>query len=270
MRIKKSGAAPPLDKTYPLSRDKIEFFKRNGFCFLEKVLSPQEVEYYRSVIDHAVQSRSGDDERTLQEKNFYERAFTQCGHLWSEFPEVKSFTTSPRLANIAKRLFGCKHVRLWHDQALYKLPGGNITEPHQDIAYWPMLDREAGTIWIALSEASIEMGSMHFIPGSHNLNIDSWENTIKEGSDILEKLPVHLRKKALAYDLKPGDATFHHGLTIHYTGENKSNLIRKAMCVIYFPDGVRYDAHCPASDHHCAAGTEHGQPIATKKNPILA
>ncbi|MEE9169321.1 MAG: phytanoyl-CoA dioxygenase family protein [bacterium] len=98
------------------------------------------------------------------EKSFYERAFTQCGHLWSEFPGVKQFTTSSRLANIARQFFRTKHVRLWHDQALYKLPGGSKTEPHQDMSYWPMLDRSAGTIWVALSEVTIDMGAMHFYP----------------------------------------------------------------------------------------------------------
>ncbi len=102
------------------------------------------------------------------------------------------------------------------------------------------------------------------------MQIDGWEHTIKENSDLLDKIPFGLQERAIAYDLKPGDATFHHGLTIHYTAENKSDKIRKGMCVIYFPDGVRYNGKCPESHHHCAAGTEHGEPIATWKNPILA
>ena len=259
-----------LNNIYKLSQDQINFYEKNGFCLLRNVLSNGEVKYYRDIIDHAVSIRSGHDKRTLSQKSFYERAFTQCGHLWSEFPDVMEFTTSKRLAGIAKQFFRGKHARLWHDQALYKLPGGSITEPHQDMAYWPMLDRNAGTIWVALSEASIEMGAMFFIPGTHKLAIDSWNHKLKENSDLLDRLPEYLKKKAIAYDLKPGDATFHHGLTIHYTGENKTDVIRKAMCVIYFPDGVRYDANSPEAHHHCAAGTKHGEPIATGKNPILA
>lgn len=259
----------PLNEIYKLSQDQINFYKNNGFCLLKNVLSNGEVTYYRDIIDHAVSIRSGYDKRTLSQKNFYERAFTQCGHLWSEFSDVKNFTFSKRLAGIAKRFFGGTQPRLWHDQALYKLPGGSITEPHQDMAYWPMLDRNAGTIWVALSEATIDMGAMYFIPGTHKF-IDRWDHKIKESSDLLDRLPEHLKKEAIAYDLKPGDATFHHGLTIHYTGENKTKAIRKAMCVIYFPDGVRYDADSPEANHHCAAGTKHGEPIATEKNPILA
>jgi hypothetical protein len=108
-----------------------------------------------------------------------------------------------------------------------------------------MLDRNAGTIWVALSEVTIDMGAMHFIPGSHRMQIDGWEHTIKEDSDSLDEIPFGLQEQAIAYDLKPGDATFHHGLTIHYTGENKSDKICKGMCVIYFPDGVRYNGKCP-------------------------
>ncbi len=96
---------PPLNSTYPLSEEQIQFYEENGFCFLKQVFSEEEVEVYREIIDAAVHARSGHDTRSLAEKSFYERVFTQCGHLWSEFPGVKQFTTSSRLANIARQFF---------------------------------------------------------------------------------------------------------------------------------------------------------------------
>ncbi len=262
-----------LSGYYNISGEQKNFYNENGFVFLNKVLYENEVIHYKKIIDEVVEIRTGHDKRPLSERNAYEREFLQCGHLWSEFSEVKNFTLSPRLGSIAKQLLNAENVRLWHDQALYKLPGGDATAPHQDLAYWPMLDRNAGTIWIALEEVTFEMGAMHFIPGSHKAGIDSFSNTIEdaiEGKiDLVKQASEITKKEPVYFTLKPGDATFHHGLTVHYTKKNNTNRIRKGMTIIYFADGVRFNANSPASSHFCAAGSKHGEPIATVKNPVI-
>lgn len=265
--------AVELEGEYDISEDEKKFFDKNGFVLLKNVLSPEEAEAYRDVIDDVVKDRTKNDNRTLEEKTPYEREFLQCAHLWNQYPEVKKLTLSPRLGSIAAQLLGAEHVRLWHDQALYKVPGGDATRPHLDLSYWPMLDRKAGTIWIALEEVTIEMGAMHFIPGSHTSGIDGFdlriEDAIEGKSTIIEKAAKKIKDGPVSYNLKPGDATFHHGLTIHYTGKNITDKIRKGMTVIYFVDGVRFNAESPASDHHCAAGSRHAEPIATPQNPLI-
>ncbi len=249
-----------LTEPYKVTTDQIEFFKKDGFVLLKKVLSSEEVEKYREIIDNVVHDLTKHDKRSLAEKTPYEREFLQCSHLWREYPEVRKFTLSKRLGSIAQQLFKAKHVRLWHDQALYKVPKGAATEPHQDIAYWPMIEKDAGTIWLALDEVTVEMGAMHFIPGSHKTeNLFSYSNRIEDAiegkSNLLGKAKEILKTEPVSYNLKAGDATFHHALTIHYTGDNVTDKIRKGVTVIYFADGVRYDGKSPAADHHCAAGS---------------
>ncbi len=264
---------PNLDNEYPVSRKQISFFEENGFVFLPSVLSPEETDWFRGIIDKAVDDRTKGDNRKLSERSPYEREFLQCGHLWWEYPEIKKLTLSRRAASIAKQLLNGNHIRLWHDQALYKLPGGDATEPHQDVSYWPMKDRNAGTIWIALDEVSAAMGAMNFIPGTHKAGIDGYNFTIEDSisgkSKILEVSAKAVNKKPVVYNLKPGDATFHHGLTVHYTKPNATGRIRKGMTIIYFNDGVRYDAKSPAKEHFCAAGSEDDQPISTERTPII-
>lgn len=261
---------PDLSTPYHLPANLVADFHQNGAVYLPGVLSSEEVDAYRTVIDKVVHERTKHDTRTLTEKSPYEQALTQCGHLWSEFSEVERFTRSSRLGGIARELLQADKIRLWHDQALYKQPGGRGTDPHIDMAYWPMLDRVAGTIWVALEPVTLTMGAMQFIPGSHRIAWDIDDFTIREDTHLLEAIPADFRREPIAFDLKPGDATFHHGMTIHYTGPNHSDSVRKGMTVIYFPDGVRYNAQSPMADHHCAEGTPHGEPIRTKKNPIIA
>ncbi|MCF7796340.1 MAG: phytanoyl-CoA dioxygenase family protein [Lentisphaeria bacterium] len=261
---------PDLTVPYPISSHQVAEFQQHGFLFLSQVLSAEELDAYRRVIDAVVQVRTKHDTRTLAEKTPYEQALTQCGHLWSEFQEVEKLTCSPRLGGIARDLLRAEQVRLWHDQALYKQPGGRGTDPHIDMAYWPMLDRVAGTIWIALESVTLTMGAMQFVPGSHRINWDINDFTIREDTNLMDAIPAAFRQKPVGFDLNPGDATFHHGMTVHYTGPNHSDRIRKGMTVIYYPDGVRFNAHSPMGDHHCAAGTPHGEPIRTPKNPVIA
>lgn len=265
--------AVELKGRYDVSEKQRDFFDKNGFVFLKSVLSREETAAYCNIIDGVVRSRTKNDERPLEERTPYEREFLQCAHLWGEYPEIKNFTLSPRLGSIAAQLLGAEHVRLWHDQALYKVPGGDATQPHLDLSYWPMLDRNAGTIWVALEEVTVEMGAMHFIPGSHVSGIDGFDHRIEDAiegkSTLLEKAAQKIKAGPVSYNLNPGDATFHHGLTIHYTGKNSTGRTRKGMTVIYFTDGVRFNAQSPASDHLCAAGSIHGKPIVTPKNPII-
>ena len=50
--------------------------------------------------------------------------------------------------------------------------------------------------------------------------------------------PVHVEVKA-------GEAIFHHSLTLHGSGENKSNQARRAFVINAFADGVRSDSDSP-------------------------
>ena len=262
-----------LNDEYKTTEEQKKFFDEKGVILLKGVLSKEEVNQYKKIIDEVVFELTKNDTRTLEEKNPYEREFLQCGHLWRTFEDVKKITLSKRLGSIAKQLLNADHVRLWHDQALYKVPGGAATEPHLDIAYWPMIEKIAGTIWLALDEVTEDMGAMYFIPNSHKANIFNYdyriESSIEGKSDLLEKAKKILNNEAISYNLEPGDATFHHSLTIHYTGKNKTDKTRKGMTVIYFADGVCFDGNSPASDHHCAEGSIDGEPIATKWNPII-
>ena len=132
-----------LKESYKVEKDQIEFFEENGFVLLKQVLNSDEIKTYREIIDNVVLELTKHDKRTLAEKTPYEKEFLQCSHLWREFPEVKKITLSKRLGSIAQQLLKAKHVRLWHDQALYKVPGGVATLPHQDVAYWPMIEKKS-------------------------------------------------------------------------------------------------------------------------------
>ena len=117
-------------------------FDEKGYLVVPNVLSAAELERYGAAVDRGVAARSAHDTRPLAERTRYEQSFRQIINLWEDHEEVRPLTFHPRIAQIAAELVGVPSLRLWHDQALYKEPGGRETDPHHDQPYWPLVETE--------------------------------------------------------------------------------------------------------------------------------
>ena len=73
----------------------------------------------------------------------------QVMNLWERDADVRKFVFGTRLARVAAELMGVSGVRLYHDQALCKLPGGGPTPWHADQAcmFLPGLAKPAGRLY---------------------------------------------------------------------------------------------------------------------------
>jgi hypothetical protein len=205
------------------------------------LLSADERRRYGSAVDEAVGRRSKGDTRTLAQKSRYEQSFTQCQNLWEDSEGVRPLTFHPLLAETAARLLGVGAVRLWHDQALYKEPGGRETDPHQDQPYWPIVETNTITAWIPFDGSTLETGAMGYLPGSHRLGVREFVNIFTVDGD--EGDGGVLGREELAgiepvfVEVPPGAVAYHHGLTFHLAGANRTGTVRRVHTVIYFADG---------------------------------
>jgi ectoine hydroxylase-related dioxygenase (phytanoyl-CoA dioxygenase family) len=252
---------------YAVSDEQINLYKENGFISLQNVLSGKALEFARRVIESAVLIRKEQDKRTLAEKSQYEQSFLQCGYLCWDFPAVKDFVFGKRFAGIARDLMSVKHVRLWHDQALFKEPHGRVTDAHQDISYWPIKEGEfTTTMWMALNDVPKEKGCMYFYPGSHKIKEKEYVDIFKNPHQ--PKVVKGIEK--VFTPLKTGDVTFHSGLTFHGAGENISEEMREGMTIIYSADGNTFDSTDERNaTHKSCIGLKHGERIDTQYTPIL-
>ena len=64
---------------------------------------------------------------------------------------------------------GVDGVRIYHDQGLFKEPGGGPTPWHQDQFYWPLDTVHTITMWMPLVDIDEVMGPMRFASGSQAL-----------------------------------------------------------------------------------------------------
>src|SRR5205085_10853400 len=96
------------------------------------------------------------------------KAFLQIMNLWKVDENVRKFTLAKRFAKIAADLLGVENVRLYHDQALYKEPGGGFTPWHQDQYYWPLSTTNTITMWMPLIDIDIDMDMLTIASESQN------------------------------------------------------------------------------------------------------
>jgi len=218
----------------------LEDFGRDGFVVVPGLLSADERRRYGAAVDEVVGRRSKGDTRTLAEKSRYEQSFIQCQNLWEDSEGVRPLTFHPALAETAARLLGVGAVRLWHDQALYKEPGGRETDPHQDQPYWPIVETDTITAWIPFDGSTLESGAMGYLPGSHRLGLREFVNIFTGGEDggpdgVLGREEL-AGIEPVFVEVPPGAVAYHHGLTFHLAGANRGGAVRRVHTVIYFAD----------------------------------
>lgn len=261
-----------LDSPYSITPSQRDAFDRDGFIRLSGVLSPATISTYGRAISEAT-IRLNTVTTPLEERTTYGRAFLQVMNLWERDERSRQFVFGKRLAGIAADLLGVSGVRLYHDQSLYKEPGGGITPAHADQYYWPLASDRCVTVWAPLQQVRPEMGPLAFFRGSHK--VDFGRNL--EISDESER-EITARMQASGFEevnepFAVGDVSFHLGWTFHRAGPNQSSSPRSVMTIIYMDAEMRLKA--PSNKNQIddwntwCPGARVGEVIATPKNPLL-
>ena len=106
---------------------------------------------------------------------------------------------------------------------------------HQDLTYWGLEGGDQVSMWLALSPATEENGCMRMVPGSHlhgkraHLDVRDPNNVLSRGQEV----PDVKEDDAVSVPLLPGQASFHHGWTLHASFPNRSDDRRIGLNVQY-------------------------------------
>jgi ectoine hydroxylase-related dioxygenase (phytanoyl-CoA dioxygenase family) len=261
-----------IDSEYRISPEQVARFEKDGYIKLKDVLSPDVLDYYGKEITRMVLLLNTQD-KPLEQRTAYGKAFLQIMNLWRKSEVVKEFVFGQRLARIASDLLQTRGVRLYHDQALYKEAGGGYTPWHVDQYYWPLSSEKAVTAWIPLHAVPLENGPLMLSVGSQRIMIGR-DLEISETSEkkIDEQLKLsNLPIDETAFDL--GEVSFHLGYTFHRAGPNKLPKAREVMTIIYIDRDMRlvepknpsqkddWDKWCP--------GVKVGEIIDSPLNPVI-
>ena len=203
------------------------------------------------------------------------RRFLQIMNLWAQDTAVKKFTMAHRFAKIAAELLGVEGVRIYHDQALFKEPGGGPTPWHQDQYYWPLDTDNTITMWMPLTDVPLEVGSMTFGTKTHELGYLGEFKISDESDKIFDKLIADNNIDLTNYGaMQAGDATWHYGWTLHGAPGNPTPNVREVMTIIYLADGARIIDPAGNSNRQddierWMPGLQPGDLAASELNPLV-
>lgn len=261
-----------LERPYALTPGQIGFYRERGYVKLQDVLPDDVLHYFNRVISEKVIALNT-MQLPLEERSTYDRAFLQVMNIWTKSEAVKRLVFSKRLARIAAELMGVRGSRLYHDQALYKEPGGGFTPWHADQYYWPLATANTITAWIPLQRTPLEMGPLEFSAGSQNVESGRDLRISDESEEAIRKLLSDSNYEHVSEPFDLGEVSFHNGYLFHRAGPNTTNEPRRVMTIIYMDAAMRLKT--PENDNQQAdwetwcPGATVGEIIDTPLNPAL-
>ncbi len=235
---------------YKLSDEQVEFFKQNGYLSKVKILDEKQIEFLRTELQqladvnhpghnlfYEFHSNESTDPSTI--------LFHALG-AWRITPGFHDVLWNPRFLVAASQLLGNVPVRFWHDQLFWKpAKQGGVVAWHQDYSYWTRTKPVAHiTCWCSLDDATIENGCLQYVPGSQRWGLLEKPALAGDLMEIIDYLTLEQRQafNPIPAEVKAGECIFHHSLTLHGSGENKSNRPRRAFVINAFADGVISDS----------------------------
>ena len=152
-----------------------------------------------------------------------------------------ALVTDPRALDVVEALIG-PDILLYNATYIVKEPGtGAHVSWHQDLTYWGFDGDAQVTMWLALSPATAESGCMRMLPGSHTLGrrehavTQDPNNVLFQGQTVADVS----EEDAVLCALEPGQASFHHGWTLHASMPNNSPDRRIGLNVQYIAPAMR-------------------------------
>jgi len=256
--------------TRDLNEERAEL-DRDGQVVVRGLLDADDVARFREIVNGALPTAFKVELPPGNET--YRAAFDQYMNLWQSDPAVREVTLHPELARTAAALLGVVAVRVYHDQALYKVAGGGHTPWHQDQWYWPLDTDRTITMWLPLHDIDPDMGDLEFATGTHRGPIG--DESISDEADAFydRYLAVADIARKSTGPMRAGDASFHMGWTLHRANPNVTDSDREVMTVIWFADGARVIE--PTNDGQkldrliWLRNTEPGELAASEINPLV-
>jgi ectoine hydroxylase-related dioxygenase (phytanoyl-CoA dioxygenase family) len=272
MKLPSEKIVSELNEPFSVTQEQIDFFQLNGYIKIKNVLSPELVQYMNEVITAEI-DKLNIPTIAIEQRDTYGKAFLQIMNIWRKSEPVKEIVFSKRLAKIAAELMCVNGVRMYHDQALFKEPGGGFTPWHADQYYWPLSTEKTVTVWIPLQKTGLELGPLEFSAQSQTLEEG---RTLKISDDselvIQKKLSLNDFSKVVEpFDI--GEVSFHMGWVFHRAGPNTTQQMRKVMTIIYMDKDMTLME--PKNDNQVAdweawcPGAKIGEVINTPLNPVL-
>jgi hypothetical protein len=224
----------------PLTADQVAEFFRQGFLVIETpLISKSELEWCSGILMSMLESGKGRSEgRNLDliaKDGGEETTLPSVLQPSLYSTELRKLSYRKTALAVAKQLLG-PQADFAGDHTIFKpVHKGGPTPWHQDEAFRePGFEYDEISIWIAMTDSTVENGAMAYIPGSHLLGVlpHRLNGGAKEANTI-ECYAGFDPKAAAVRPIPAGAMIIHHGRTVHGASGNKTNTPRLAYILQY-------------------------------------
>lgn len=219
-----------------LEAEHLAAFSERGYTSIDRITTNEELAWLREVYDwlfadrvQAVKGGYFDLARPYESEG--EDALPQILFPESLVPELRRTAFWRNGRRIAAQLLEADSAALLGWGHMIRKPAriGAALPWHQDEAYWdPGFDYQAVGSWMPLDPVTPENGCLRFIPGSHR-------GAVRVHHHVGDDPTIHALvtddvdpAPAVPVSLAAGGAIFHHCRTLHSSGPNTSDHVRRA------------------------------------------
>lgn len=217
-----------------LSAAQVAQYERDGFYFPIDCLTPEEVRYYRVRLEQ-FEHKQGDTFGRLP------NLVRSKSHLL--FTWMDDLVRHPKVLDAVQSVIG-PNILIYHLTSWLKEPNQpSHVSWHQDGTYFGLEPAEQITAWIALTDATPEMGCIKLLPGSHVIGQRPHKDTFSPGNLLSRGQTIdHPRLDYTNYVMMPltaGQISLHHTHIVHASEPNRSDRRRIGIGVSYIPPHCR-------------------------------
>jgi hypothetical protein len=216
-----------------LTQAQIAQYRRDGFLFPLDCLTPDDVRYFRGRLEAFEREQGG----TFGKLPDLVRSKSHLLFTWMD-----ALVRHPKLLDAVESLIG-PNILLYHLTSWLKEPNDpSHVSWHQDGTYFGLEPYEQITAWIALTDATPEMGCIRILPGSHVIGQRPHRDTFAPGNLLSRGQTIEARLDYTQYEMMPlraGQISLHHTHIVHSSESNRTDERRIGIGVSYIPTHCR-------------------------------
>jgi ectoine hydroxylase-related dioxygenase (phytanoyl-CoA dioxygenase family) len=209
-----------------VTRPHVEKYQREGYCIVDKLLEPREVDRVCEYLDPWIEEQA----RHMRPEHL------DKPHVWDK--HFLDFCSQPKLLDAVEPFIG-PNIVLFSSHIISKAKGDGLAVPwHQDGNYWPLEPMNVITLWLAIDDSTVENGCMRVIPGTHTLGPIEHEAAENPETKVLhEQIPAGYVDQSKAVDcvIPRGGCSFHAPYIIHGSTPNTSPRRRCGYTMRFMP-----------------------------------
>ncbi|TCK19924.1 phytanoyl-CoA dioxygenase family protein [Pseudonocardia endophytica] len=240
-----------------ITEEQRDFYDRNGYLVLERIIPDEWLERLRAVTDEMVERSRPltESDRVFDLEPTHSAEDPRLRRVTSpvdQHPEYWAFASESVIADVAADLVG-DDVKFHHSKLNFKwAKGGAEVKWHQDIQFWPHTNYSPLTIGTYLYDCGMEQGPLGVMPGSHEWELyDLYDDQGNWRGALSEEDAAAVPAERTEYLPGPaGSITIHNCRMLHHSAANHSDIGRPLLLNIYSAADAMPYTYNPLNSSH--------------------